>query len=253
MLQAHGTEMFALFSSLPAIGKVIIKRDAPLEKSFLYYLLCTRQYRNEIMASATGTTVKHTSPTRILQFRFRRPPLDEQRAIAQILTTLDDKIDLNRRISETLESIAQALFKSWFLDFDPVRAQAEGRPRLQLIHIAGMFPDSFDESEFGECPRVGSSGILPEVIDVNPTRTLSRGEIAPYLDMANMPTRGHSPAAEVETAHLAQDAFLNGDTLVARITPCLENGKTAYVDFLKEDQVAWGSTEYMYFAQTTPA
>jgi type I restriction enzyme S subunit len=98
------------------LGKVLIKPDAPLERSFLYYLLCSREYRNEIVASATGTTVKHTSPSRIQAFRFELPPLPEQRAIAHILGTLDDKIELNRRMNETLEAIARALFKSYFVD-----------------------------------------------------------------------------------------------------------------------------------------
>ena len=86
--------------------------------------MCGADYRHEVLASATGTTVKHTSPGRIKQFRFPLPPLPEQRAIAHILGTLDDKIELNRRMNETLEAMARALFKSWFVDFDPVRAKA---------------------------------------------------------------------------------------------------------------------------------
>jgi type I restriction enzyme S subunit len=80
------------------------------------------------------------------------PPVQEQRAIAHILSTLDDKIELNRRMNETLEAIARALFKSWFVDFDPVLAKAEGSdPRLSE-HIADLFPDSFVDSELGEIP-----------------------------------------------------------------------------------------------------
>src|SRR5439155_27376328 len=65
----------------------------------------------------------------------------------------DDKIDLNRRMNETLEAIARALFKSWFVDFDPVRAKAEGRDSGLPKHIAELFPDSFEESELGEVPK----------------------------------------------------------------------------------------------------
>ena len=81
------------------------------------------------------------------------PPLPEQRAIAHILGTLDDKIELNRRMNETLEAMARALFKSWFVDFDPVRAKAEGRDPGLPKHIADLFPDSFEDSELGEIPK----------------------------------------------------------------------------------------------------
>jgi type I restriction enzyme S subunit len=80
------------------------------------------------------------------------PPLKEQKAIAHILGTLDDKIELNRKTNETLEAMAKALFKSWFMDFDPVRAKAEGRPTGLPVEISDLFPDSFDDSELGEIP-----------------------------------------------------------------------------------------------------
>ena len=83
------------------------------------------------------------------------PPLAEQRAIAHILGTLDDKIELNRRMNETLEAMARALFKSWFVDFDPVRAKAEGRDPGLPKPLADLFPDSFEDSELGEIPRGG--------------------------------------------------------------------------------------------------
>jgi type I restriction enzyme S subunit len=89
----------------------------------------------------------------IESFELALPSLEEQRAIAHILGTLDDKIDLNRRMNETLEAMARAIFKSWFVDFLPVRAKAEGRdPRLPK-HIADLFPDRFEDSELGEGPE----------------------------------------------------------------------------------------------------
>ena len=78
--------------------------------------------------------------------------ISEQRAIAHILGTLDDKIELNRRMNETLEAMARAIFKSWFVDFDPVRAKAEGRDPGLPKHIADLFPDRFEDSELGEIP-----------------------------------------------------------------------------------------------------
>jgi type I restriction enzyme S subunit len=88
------------------------------------------------------------------------PPIAEQKAIAHILGTLDDKIELNRKTNETLEAMAKALFKSWFVDFDPVRAKAEGRSTGLPAQISDLFPDSFEDSELGEIPSGWSIGTI---------------------------------------------------------------------------------------------
>jgi type I restriction enzyme S subunit len=149
------------------LGKVIILDNERIDKRFLYYLLCTREYRHEIVAGATGTTVKHTSPTRIKAFRTKVPRLPVQQAIACILSALDDKIELNRRMNETLEGIARAVFKSWFVDFDPVRAKRRGEPMCSpssglAPHIADLFPDAFEASELGKIPKGWEAGTIKD-------------------------------------------------------------------------------------------
>jgi type I restriction enzyme S subunit len=94
------------------------------------------------------------------------PPYAEQKGIGSVLSALDDKIELNRRTNETLEAMARALFKSWFVDFDPVRAKAEGRPTGLPDEISDLFPDSFEESELGEIPRGWRITPLDELLDV---------------------------------------------------------------------------------------
>ena len=91
------------------------------------------------------------------------PPFSEQKAIAHILGTLDDKIELNRKTNETLEAMAKALFKSWFVDFDPVRAKAKGRPTGLPAEISDLFPDSFEDSELGEIPSGWKVKSLDEI------------------------------------------------------------------------------------------
>jgi type I restriction enzyme, S subunit len=206
----------------------------------------------DISGYLTGSTMPKLIQGNMNRIELIVPPLPEQRAIAQILGSLDDKIELNRRMNETLESIARAIFKSWFLDFDPVRAKAEGRETGLPRHFADLFPDSFVDSELGEIPKEWEMVPLPDVIEVNPPRSLRKGEVAPYLDMANMPTQGHSPDKVIDRAFGSGMKFVNGDTLVARITPCLENGKTAFVNFLKEGQIGWGSTEYIVLRPKSP-
>jgi len=93
---------------------------------------------------------------------------------------------------------------------------------------------------------------MPEAVEVNPRRTLKSGSIAPYLDMKNLPTQGHSADEVVDREFTSGTKFQNGDTLLARITPCLENGKAGYVDFLEDGQVGWGSTEYIVLAPKPP-
>ena len=154
------------------LGKVVSKETSELHTGFLYYLMRSAKYRHEVLASATGTTVKHTSPDKIRQFRFSLPPLAEQRAIAHILGTLDDKIELNRRMNETLEEMARALFKSWFVDFDPVRAKMEGRwhPGESLpglpAHLYDLFPARLVDSELGDIPEGWEVGVLDDTVEL---------------------------------------------------------------------------------------
>ena len=137
------------------LGKVLLRESEAMDMRFIHYVMCGAEYRNEVLASATGTTVKHTSPDRIRQFRFLIPPLPEQRAIAHVLGPLDDKIELNRRMNETLEAMARALFQSWFVDFDPVRAKMEGRDTGLPPDIADLFPDRLVPLSWGRFRRGG--------------------------------------------------------------------------------------------------
>ncbi len=146
------------------LGKIEITKPECIDKWFLYYLLRTSEYRDEVLASASGSTVKHTAPKRILAFTTEIPGLNEQKRIAALLRVLDDKIELNQRMNKTLEEMAQALFKSWFVDFDPVQAKAAGRKPFGMDDAtAALFPSHFEDSKLGPIPKgwktVGLDGI----------------------------------------------------------------------------------------------
>jgi type I restriction enzyme S subunit len=132
------------------------------DERFAYYFLKHFDFQSYNSGSAQPSLNRnfvHPVPVAV-------PPLREQRAIAHILGTLEDKIELNRRMSETLEAIARALFKSWFVDFDPVRAKAEGRDPVLPKPLADLFPSSFEKFELGEIPqgwRIGALGMLGEL------------------------------------------------------------------------------------------
>jgi type I restriction enzyme S subunit len=210
---------------------------------FAYYFLKSIDFS----AFNSGSAQPSLNRNFIHPIRVRVPDIHGQLSIAEILSSLDDKIELNRRMNETLEALARAVFKAWFVDFEPVKAKAAG-----ATSFPGMPQEVFDElpSELveggdQEAPKGWPFKPVSELFEVNPTRRLSKGTVAPYLEMANMPTHGHAPDEWVNRPFNSGMRFINGDTLVARITPCLENGKTAYVDFLADDEIGWGSTEYI--------
>ncbi|MDM9593682.1 restriction endonuclease subunit S [Pseudomonas guariconensis] len=155
-----GTEKIALAQRVVTLrGK-----KGLLDNTYLLYLLQTEEMLDQLKARATGTTVLGIKQSELRKVQLSLPPVDQQIAAARILRALDDRITLLRETNATLEAIAQALFKSWFVDFDPVRAKAEGRqPEGMDATTAALFPDSFEESELGVVPKgwsIGSVGDL---------------------------------------------------------------------------------------------
>ncbi|MCP2074699.1 UNVERIFIED_ORG: type I restriction enzyme S subunit [Pseudomonas lini] len=187
------------------------------------------------------------------RLRITLPAVEQQRAVSKLLDRLEDRITLLRETNVTLEAIAQALFKSWFVNFDPVRAKAEGLdPEGMDAATRALFPNSFEESDLGFIPRGWRMLPLEAAYEINPPRKLKKGDVAPYLDMASVGTRGHVVSGVVDREMGSGTKFINDDTLLARITPCLENGKSAFVDFLSPDQTGWGSTEFVVLRPRAP-
>ena len=138
------------------LGKIEIKSDK-IDKDFLYYLMCSNKYRNEVLASATGTTVKHSAPDRILKFEFGLPSIEEQQKIANILFCLDEKIELNNEMNKTLEDMAQSIFKRWFIDFE--FPSKDGEPYKSsggemIDSELGMIPKGWEVKSIGDIGNV---------------------------------------------------------------------------------------------------
>lgn len=119
-----------------------------------------------LLAAATGSTFPNVSRSQLLELPCEIPSLPEQKTIAHILGTLDDKIELNRRMNETLEGIAHTIFKSWFVDFDPVHAKADDRDTGLPAKIADLFPDTFEDSDLGPIPKGWEVQSLTDFADV---------------------------------------------------------------------------------------
>ena len=164
--------------------------------------------------------------------RITLPPISEQRAIAHILGALDDRIELNRRMNETLEETARALFKSWFVDFDPVRAKMEGRDPGLPKDLADLFPDRLVDSELGPIPEGWSLGKLDDIAFLNPESWNARNapdEIV-YVDLANTKW-GRIETVEVHSwstaPSRARRVLRPGDTIVGTVRP--GNGSYALI------------------------
>ena len=120
----------------------------------------------DISTLSSGSGVPSLSRDDFYREELLLPPLKQQKAIAHILGTLDDKIELNQKMNQTLEEIAKAIFKSWFVDFDPVRAKSEGRPTGLPSEISDLFPDELVDSEIGEIPKGWSESTFGELADI---------------------------------------------------------------------------------------
>lgn len=140
------------------------------------------------------------------------PPIENQLEIVNSYKAITERIALKQKINDNLEATAQAYFDSLFFD--------ESEPNCTLADIAL----------------------------VNPVRPLAKGVEARYFEMATLPTNGCIPTGDFIKPYNGGVRFINGDTLIARITPCLENGKAAYINILEDNEVAFGSTEYIVFA-----
>ncbi|MCP9448368.1 MAG: restriction endonuclease subunit S [Nitrospira sp.] len=208
-----------------------------LDKNFAYYLLLHE--RPKLIAQGNGSVFTNLKTEILKNHLVLLPPMSEQRAIAHILGTLDDKIELNRRMSKTLEEMARALFKSWFIDFDPVRAKMEGRwrrgesrPGLPA-HLYDLFPrPALVDSELGEIPEGWEVGKLGDVAELNPevwTRHTRPPEIK-YVDLSNTKWGRIEVVMTYEASHApsrAQRVLRPGDTIVGTVRP--GNGSYALI------------------------
>jgi len=170
-----------LISMIGTLGELVLVREEPTyaikniglfktkskyDGLWLYYYLQSPPAKHYMHTSAQGSTQQYLSLKTLRGFPLSVPDSEaDKRAVCEVLKTIDDKIELNQKMNQTLEEIAKAIFKSWFVDFDPVRAKAEGRPTGLPPEISDLFPDELVDSEIGEIPKGWSITPLPDAID----------------------------------------------------------------------------------------
>jgi type I restriction enzyme S subunit len=168
----------------------MVPKDGVVDYRFLYYLLLN--HRELIISQATGGAQQNLSGELIKGFTFDFPTYKEQEAIADVLWTIDEKIVINNSLSKTLENVAQAIFKSWFIDFDPVKAKMSGeKPAGMDAATAALFPDSMEDSELGLMPQGWQARQLKSALVLHKS-TIKAGaatESVPYVPIDQIGSR----------------------------------------------------------------
>ncbi len=208
------------------------KEEEAHQKYVFYYLKSNEAY---IKSFATGTAATTITKQAVREIEILLPPLSEQKAIAHILSSFDDKIELNRQMNETLEAMARAIFKSWFVDFDPVSAKRSGRqPAGMDTATADLFPDEFEESSLGLIPKGWRVGKLGDIAE-NPRRGVKPENITPntpYIGLEHMPKRSISLSdwGSVEDINSNKYQFYQGEILFGKLRPYFHKVGVAALD-----------------------
>ncbi len=197
---------------------------AKADHRFIYYVFSGPDKQSEILDNGIGSSVPGFNLGQLKRHELLLPPLEEQVRIADFLGMLDDRITLLRETNATLEAIAQALFKSWFVDFDPVRAKQQGRaPEGMDEATAALFPDAFEESELGKVPRGWRVGTLGDIAQTE-KRQLQVSDLHAdlhYVGLEHIPRKSLSLTAwgSAEGLESAKAAFSEDDILFGKLRP----------------------------------
>ena len=237
-----GNRAFAFLRAAPnnmvvSTGFTVLRaKERATDSRFLYYLATSDPIIDYLASIAEEKTAyPSVNPIDIGECVVPVPPLNEQRAIASILGALDDKIELNRQMNRTLEAVAQTLFKSWFVDFDPVWAKKEGRQPFGMdADTAALFPDEFEESELGLIPAGWNVGCIGDIVASirNSTDPSILDSGVPYIGLEHMPQQSialdrWSKAATVKSLKLQ---FNRNDILFGKLRPYFHKVGIAPID-----------------------
>ena len=213
----------------------VIRTSDRLNSTFLQKYLSAPRVKTYVLGHDSGGTRKALTKAHIESFLVPLPPIPEQRRIAHILGSLDDKIELNRKMNETLEAMARSIFKSWFVDFDPVRAKMEGREPVGMdANTAALFPSAFQDSPLGEIPEGWEVGTLGEIAQ-NVRRSANVNQIDSndvYIGLEHMSKRSIA-LSEWQTADgigSNKSRFRKGEILFGKLRPYFHKVGVAPID-----------------------
>ena len=240
-------------TDLPAllVQRVSRMRALPgLHSRFLHYVIASKRFTDYVQSVQTGTAVPHISAQQIKDYGFRMPCDDEQTSIASILGALDDKINLNRRMNESLEAIARAMFRDWFVDFGPTRAKIEGRAPYLVPELWDLFPMVLDDGpkpsgwqhwSLGELASHHRTTVSPAAY---PKRIFEHYSIPAY-DAGMAPSLDAGASIRSNKTTVATDAVL-----LSKLNP---NIPRAWIPNPPDDRQQIASTEFLAFTPKSPA
>lgn len=186
-----------------------LKLTKTFDPWFVYYFLQSRFYGEHIVGILGGSAQPNANAQQLTNVYIKKLNFDEQQQIASILSSLDDMIELNRKMNKTLEEIGRSLFNKY------IRLSSARNVQLQ------------------------------DIVEPNPRESLSKSVEARFIEMKDLPEEGMWVSSSATKPYKGGSKFRNGDSLMARITPCLENGKSGFVNSLSEEELAFGSTEFI--------
>ena len=199
-----------------------------IDKKYLYFTMVLNFNSGRIDETITGTGQPQITKETLEPFLIIYPPLPEQARIATVLSWFDDLIEVKKKQNEILEKTAMAIFKSWFIDFEPFKD--------------GEFV--YNEELGREIPKGCEVDKTTRLIEYNPSITMKKGEIYPFIEMKDVKTNSLLCEPNFKQFSGSGVRYYGGDTLMARITPSLEHGKTAFIWFISEKEKGFGSTEF---------
>ena len=207
-------------------GMVLLRADqSKLLPRFLFQFVRSPLFKEQVAALTTGSAQPQLPIRDIRRVEIPLPPLAKQKAIAAVLGALDDKIELNRRMNATLEAMARALFQSWFVDFDPVRAKLDGRPPTALDPAtAALFPEHFAHGEHDMLPVGWRLAAIEEVCAIN-AWTLSKNDDLETLEYVEISEVSRGNIANIATyprgeePSRARRRLRHGDTVLSTVRP----------------------------------
>ena len=235
---------------------VAIVRPDPskLDPEYLRYYLAAPEGQSTLLSWAGSGGTRNALTKRMIESLIVEAPADlsEQRAIARVLGALDDKIELNRRMSEALEEMALALFRSWFVDFDPVRAKAEGRPSGLPPELDVLFPDSFEPSELGDIPASWQAERLGKIVEQRRHSESPFDSPGALFDHYSIPAYDAAQTPREESGENIKSAkfrVLPGTILLSRLNPEIER---VWMSDVAPGDRAVCSTEFMVLEPRQP-
>lgn len=207
---------------------------------YIYYLSITQEFREYAIQNMIGTSGRQRVPNEVLaSFEHSFPSIKIQEKIVTILNALDNKIVHNTKTQQTLEGIGNSIFKSWFIDFDPVIAKAEGRSTNLPNEISDSFPDSFEHSELGKIPKGWKVFSLSELLDsISDTYPKKEYEKLIFLNTGDIQRGNFLTSEYISTKKLpaqAKKKIKKGDILFSEVRPI--NNRHAYVDFESHEYI----------------